>query len=318
MSPTATTYAEPNESYHHQWDPIKNSDPSSRSSTDLDNKSDNKPTMDTTTRRRKSSRLGALFHSQSHASALRSLDIHSTGHSPAPVPSLTSSTNSSPSLTEASDRQQQQQQQQHQQQSNDATSHSRRSSMHSFVSGTESPGAKLGRSLGSILRHFHHQHHHSTPPATSEASTPTANSSGGGLFGFSHSPSHHHQPNFDNVDRLESKYGPYIKPTERKKHLGGNKKNVASGATAVIRLVQPRDGSALLAVKEFIKKDKNEDERTYRKRMQNEYCISKSARGHSHVVETMDLVLDEHDRWCTVMEYVSCPSFFHRSIQHVY
>ncbi|KAI8331037.1 kinase-like domain-containing protein [Chlamydoabsidia padenii] len=177
--------------------------------------------------------------------------------------------------------------------------------MHSFVSGTESPGAKLGRSLGSILRHFHH--HHPTTPSTPLASTPST-SHHTGFFNLS--PSNHHHPNFDNVDRLESKYGSYIKPTERKKHLGGNKKNVASGATAVIRLVQPRDGSALLAVKEFIKKDKNEDERTYRKRMQNEYCISKSARGHPNVVETMDLVLDEHDRWCTVMEYCAGGDLF--------
>ncbi|KAI8093633.1 kinase-like domain-containing protein [Halteromyces radiatus] len=172
---------------------------------------------------------------------------------------------------------------------NNNNNNSRRSSMHSFA-GIESPGAKLSRSLGSILRHFHHP-------------IPTSPSNSHPLFnGSNHT--------FDQVDRLESKYGPYIKPIDKKKHLGGNKKNVASGATAVIRLVQPRDGSPILAVKEFIKKDKNEDERAYRKRMQNEYCISKSASGHPHVVETKDLVLDEHNRWCTVMEYCAGGDLF--------
>ncbi|ORZ24332.1 kinase-like domain-containing protein [Absidia repens] len=270
--------------------------------------------IDPTPCKRKNSRLGNLFHSNSHTSnTSRNLDTHSSAN----VPDL------SPPSTE---QQQQQQQQQHNAYpSNDSKSDSRRSSIHSFVGGTDSPGAKLGRSLGSILRHFH-PHHPLTPSSsTSQASTPTSsstatsNSVGGflnGLPGIGHYHHHHHSTaasaaaSFDNVDRLELKYGPYIKPVEKKKHLGGNKKNVASGATAVIRLVQPRDGSALLAVKEFMKKDKNEDERTYRKRMQNEYCISKSARGHPHVVETMDLVLDEHERWCTVMEYCAGGDLF--------
>jgi serine/threonine protein kinase len=60
-----------------------------------------------------------------------------------------------------------------------------------------------------------------------------------------------------------------------------------------------------LAVKEFIKRGKSEDEKEYLKRMHNEYCISKTVSGHPNVVETIDLVMDEKDRWCTVMEYVS-------------
>lgn len=84
-----------------------------------------------------------------------------------------------------------------------------------------------------------------------------------------------------------------------------SKKNIASGATAVIRLVRPSPKSQIYAVKEFKKRDKTESEREYFKRMQNEYCISKTVSGHPHVVQTFDLVQDEHDRWCTVMEYVS-------------
>ncbi|KAI8645151.1 kinase-like domain-containing protein [Parasitella parasitica] len=108
-----------------------------------------------------------------------------------------------------------------------------------------------------------------------------------------------------NVPRLNEKYGDYIKPAKdasTKASGATNKNNIGSGATAVIRLVQSHEGR-ILAVKEFIKRGKTEDEKEYLKRMHNEYCISKTVSGHPHVVETMDLVIDEHDRWCTVMEY---------------
>ncbi|CAO0796482.1 unnamed protein product [Mucor circinelloides] len=108
-----------------------------------------------------------------------------------------------------------------------------------------------------------------------------------------------------NVPRLNEKYGDYIKPSKdasTKASGATNKHNIGSGATAVIRLVRSPQGR-ILAVKEFIKRDKTEDEKEYLKRMHNEYCISKTVSGHPNVVETMDLVVDEHDRWCTVMEY---------------
>lgn len=148
------------------------------------------------------------------------------------------------------------------------------------------PQHKLSKSIGNFItspaswtkKHLHHS------GASSESSSPSTN-----------------------VPRLNEKYGDYIKPTKNassKASGSTNKNNIGSGATAVIRLVQSPQGR-ILAVKEFIKRDKTEDEKEYLKRMHNEYCISKTASGHPNVVETMDLVVDEHDRWCTVMEYVS-------------
>ncbi|OAD75318.1 hypothetical protein PHYBLDRAFT_110940 [Phycomyces blakesleeanus NRRL 1555(-)] len=106
--------------------------------------------------------------------------------------------------------------------------------------------------------------------------------------------------------RLEAKYGRYVKPPQHasNKDSGAtSKKNIASGATAVIRLVKNPSTGVILAVKEFKKRGRQEDKRDYRKRMNNEYCISKIASGHVNIVETLDLVLDERERWCTVMEY---------------
>lgn len=145
---------------------------------------------------------------------------------------------------------------------------------------------KLSRSIGNLItspaswtrKHLHHPHHSSSEPS---------------------SPSTY-------VPKLSEKYGDYIKPSKKastKASGATNKHNIGSGATAVIRLVQMHSTGRILAVKEFIKKDKTEDEKEYLKRMHNEYCISKTVSGHTNVVETMDLVLDEHDRWCTVMEY---------------
>ncbi|KAI8980245.1 kinase-like domain-containing protein [Pilobolus umbonatus] len=107
------------------------------------------------------------------------------------------------------------------------------------------------------------------------------------------------------VPLLSEKYGDYVKPERRPtKGMGStSKKNIASGATAVIRLVQQRPGGRILAVKEFKKRDKNEQETEYQKRMLNEYCISKSASNHPHIVDTLDLVKDEKGHWCVVMEY---------------
>lgn len=118
---------------------------------------------------------------------------------------------------------------------------------------------------------------------------------------------HHSEPASPTaaVPRLNERYGHYIKPTQKGTKASGstNKNNIGSGATAVIRLVQ--SSGRILAVKEFIKRGKSEDEKEYLKRMHNEYCISKTVSGHPNVVETIDLVMDEKDRWCTVMEYVS-------------
>jgi len=60
----------------------------------------------------------------------------------------------------------------------------------------------------------------------------------------------------------------------------------------------------LLAVKEFRKRRKNETEKEYVKKLTAEFCIS-SALHHQNIVETVDLVKDENQHWCEVMEY--CP-----------
>ncbi|KAI8142602.1 kinase-like domain-containing protein [Fennellomyces sp. T-0311] len=119
------------------------------------------------------------------------------------------------------------------------------------------------------------------------------------------------RPAGPHVGRLAEKYGEYVKPERLHKGMGAtSRKNIASGATAVIRLVRSLDGQTILAVKEFKKPDRNETEREYLKRMHNEYCISKSVSDHPNVVKTLDLVLDEQDRWCTVMEYCAGGDLF--------
>ncbi|GAA6050610.1 hypothetical protein JCM3770_001487 [Rhodotorula araucariae] len=81
---------------------------------------------------------------------------------------------------------------------------------------------------------------------------------------------------------------------------------VGKGATAVVRLAHKWDRSTekLYAVKEFRKRRKNETEKEYVKKLTSEFCIS-STLHHQNVVETVDLVQDEQQHWCEVMEF--CP-----------
>lgn len=81
-------------------------------------------------------------------------------------------------------------------------------------------------------------------------------------------------------------------------------KIVGRGATAVIRLLEVPHENRIVAVKAFRRRDRDETEKDYQKRMTSEFCISKTLR-HPHIVETFDLVKDHKDRWCSVMEYVS-------------
>jgi hypothetical protein len=160
--------------------------------------------------------------------------------------------------------------------------------------------------------------HHSSSSANSSASRFSKSLSR--MFGSSPFSSKRGSPDsshssgsiYQHVPILTEKYGDYIKPERRPtKQMGSTgKKNIASGATAVIRLVRQRKGGRILAVKEFKKRDKSEAERDYQKRMLNEYCISKSASSNIHIVDTLDLVKDEKNRWCVVMEYVSLDYFF--------
>ena len=81
---------------------------------------------------------------------------------------------------------------------------------------------------------------------------------------------------------------------------------IGKGATAVVRVAYKRDQSKeqMYAVKEFRKRRKNESEKDYVKKLTSEFCIS-STLHHVNIVETVDLVQDENQHWCEVMEY--CP-----------
>lgn len=93
---------------------------------------------------------------------------------------------------------------------------------------------------------------------------------------------------------LHEKYGEYRKV-----------KTIGSGATATIRLLESTVDSSreMIAVKTFKKRDRDETEKEYQKRMTSEFCISKTLR-HRNIIETYDLVKDHKGRWCAVMEYV--------------
>ncbi|KAI8910251.1 kinase-like domain-containing protein [Gorgonomyces haynaldii] len=81
---------------------------------------------------------------------------------------------------------------------------------------------------------------------------------------------------------------------------------IGKGATSCVRLLVVRkpEGERVYAVKEFRKRRRDELHKDYIKRMASEFCISSSLR-HHHVVETLDLVVDEKHTWCEIMEYCS-------------
>jgi len=86
-----------------------------------------------------------------------------------------------------------------------------------------------------------------------------------------------------------------------------DKGNIGQGATAIVRLahkLSQEEAEKLFAVKEFRKRRRNETEKEYIKKLTSEFCIS-STLHHENVVETVDLVQDEHHHWCEVM--VSLP-----------
>lgn len=104
-------------------------------------------------------------------------------------------------------------------------------------------------------------------------------------------------------ERGESKKAPDC--TLLKKYGMCDKGNIGQGATAIVRLAhklsENDDGSErLFAVKEFRKRRKDETEKEYVKKLTSEFCIS-STLHHENIVETVDLVQDEHHHWCEVM-----------------
>ncbi|KAG2184543.1 hypothetical protein INT43_000452 [Umbelopsis isabellina] len=92
---------------------------------------------------------------------------------------------------------------------------------------------------------------------------------------------------------------------------GSCKKGVVSeGATAVIRLVTKTNCcNDVYCVKAFHKKQKDDNDRSYMKRMTSEFCISSTLR-HENVVKTLDLVVDEKGRYCAVMEFCAGGDLF--------
>jgi hypothetical protein len=97
---------------------------------------------------------------------------------------------------------------------------------------------------------------------------------------------------------------------------------IGTGASATVLLVHQtlENGKAqVYAIKAFRKRKTRETEASFMKKLISEFCIS-SALDHPNVVKTMDLVLDEKRRYCTVMEYVSMCNYqtLKNSIHNVY
>lgn len=91
------------------------------------------------------------------------------------------------------------------------------------------------------------------------------------------------------------------------KEYGECYKRLGQGTTAVVMVVRKLDqdgrSEKLYAIKQFRKKQKQESEKDYMKKLTSEFCISSTFQ-HPNIVETIDLVLDDKKRYCTVMEYV--------------
>ncbi|KAJ3114854.1 serine/threonine-protein kinase HAL4/sat4 [Phlyctochytrium bullatum] len=90
---------------------------------------------------------------------------------------------------------------------------------------------------------------------------------------------------------------------------------LGKGANAVVRLAHKQsegDGEMrLFAVKEFRKRRRGEHPKEYVKKVIAEFCISSSMH-HDNVIQTIDLIQDENDRWCEVMEYMPGGDLFTR------
>ncbi|KAJ3098276.1 serine/threonine-protein kinase HAL4/sat4 [Phlyctochytrium planicorne] len=93
---------------------------------------------------------------------------------------------------------------------------------------------------------------------------------------------------------------------------------LGKGANAVVRLAHKQDAfegeATLYAVKEFRKRRRGEHPRDYVKKVIAEFCISSSMH-HENVIETIDLIQDENEKWCEVMEYMPGGDLFSRISQ---
>lgn len=99
----------------------------------------------------------------------------------------------------------------------------------------------------------------------------------------------------------------YNRDTASLKDYGECYRRLGEGTSAVVMVVRKlgHDGrnEKLYAIKQFRKRKKSESEKEYMKKLTSEFCIS-STFTHPNIVETIDLVLDDRKRYCTVMEYV--------------
>lgn len=97
-------------------------------------------------------------------------------------------------------------------------------------------------------------------------------------------------------------------PGLAKKYGVCDRESIGEGATAVVRLAHKLEAATnsehFYAVKEFRRRRKDETEREYVKKLAAEFCISSTLQ-HVNVIRTVDLVQDENQIWCEVMEY--CP-----------
>ncbi|CAO0791882.1 unnamed protein product [Mucor circinelloides] len=84
------------------------------------------------------------------------------------------------------------------------------------------------------------------------------------------------------------------------------RRQIGTGASATVLLTHQlqEDGKVMrvYAVKAFRKRKVRETDASFMKKLISEFCIS-STLEHPNIVKTVDLVLDEKNRYCTVMEY---------------
>ena len=95
----------------------------------------------------------------------------------------------------------------------------------------------------------------------------------------------------------------YTEYSDQSKIVGRRGKNIGKGATANVKLMNRKGGSAgeVYAVKEFRGKSSNEKAEEYEKKVKSEYSIAKSAH-HPNIVETFRLCT-HNGRWNHVMEF---------------
>lgn len=91
---------------------------------------------------------------------------------------------------------------------------------------------------------------------------------------------------------------------------------LGKGANAVVKLAHQKVGKMkkekYYAIKEFRKRRKDESQREFVKKLMAEFCIRfkreltcSSSLHHDNIVETIDLIHDEHNRYCEVMEFLA-------------